>query len=145
MEFFIFHMKTKFLTSFERENLQQANNQTYDCMQCSEHITNPICHDCLGNQVSSWLGLYPSVKKKVQPKIKDYIKEVNNNIINSIGCASCKHEKAALCPYCFTEGIYNLLKKNKIDKMIIMDFLSTFNFDLKHEGYIHEAIEQGLF
>ncbi len=140
MEFFL-QMTTKFLTGFERDTIQQA----YDCMQCSEPITNPICHDCLGNQISSWLGFYPNIKKKIMPKIKDYVKEVNNNTIESVNCACCSKQKAALCPYCFTEGIFNLLKKSKIDRMVVMDFLSTFNFDLKHEGYIQDAIENGLY
>ena len=61
MEFFL-QMTTKFLTGFERENTLQG---TYDCMQCSQPITNPICHECLGNQIVSWLGLYPNIKKKM--------------------------------------------------------------------------------
>ena len=135
-------MTKKFLTGFERENTLQG---TYDCMQCSQPITNPICHECLGNQIVSWLGLYPNIKKKMLPRIKNYVKEVSNNTVESINCVACQKKKAALCPYCFTEGIFNMLKNNKIDRMVIMDFLSTFNFDLKHEGYIQEAIEVGLY
>ncbi len=82
---------------------------------------------------------------EASPKLNNYVKEVNNNIIESVNCVSCKKKKAALCPYCFTEGIFNMLKKANIDKMIIMDFLSIFNFDLKHEGYIKEAIKNGLY
>jgi hypothetical protein len=115
-------MTTKFLTGFERDTIQQA----YECVSCLEPITNPLCHDCLGNQISSWLGLYPNIRKKLTPKLKSYIQEVNNNTINSVTCVSCNKKKAALCPYCFTEGIFNLLKKSNIDKMVIMDFLSRF-------------------
>ena len=135
-------MTTKFLTGFERENPLQ---NTYDCMQCTQPITNPICHDCLGNQIFHWLGLYPSIKKKMKPKIKNYVRDVSNNTMESVNCIACNKKKAALCPYCFTEGIFNMFKSNKIDKMVVMDFLSTFNFDLKHEGYIQEAIEDGLY
>ena len=135
-------MVKKFLSGFEREHL---NNEVYECMQCSEPITNPICHACLGNQIKTWLNLYPSVKKKFNPKLSNYIKEVNNNTINSINCVACGKNRAALCPYCFTEAVYNMLKKSKIDRMAVMDFLSTFNFDLKHEGYIQEASEEGMY
>ena len=114
-------------------------------MQCSEPITNPICHGCLGNQIFKWLKFYPDVRKKMLPKLRSYIKEIDNNIINSLNCAACSKEKAALCPYCFTEAVYNLLRKNKVDRMITMDFLSTFNFDLKHEGYILDAAKEGLY
>ncbi|MDP1729423.1 MAG: hypothetical protein Q8L27_04430 [archaeon] len=124
-------MTTKFLTGFERDTLQQA----YECMQCLEPITNPVCHSCLSNQINKWLSFYPSVKKKMMPKLKDYTQEVNNNVISSINCISCGESNVALCPYCFIEGFFNVLRKNKVDKMIIMDFLSTFNFDLGHEEY----------
>lgn len=137
-------MTNKFLTGFERETLQMLNEE-YQCSQCSEPITNPICHDCLGRQINSWLGLYPNIKKKMAPKLKTFINEVNNEATSSINCASCSKKKAALCPYCFTEAVYNMLKKSKIDKMVIMDFLCIFNFDLKHEGYIQDAINGGLY
>ena len=135
-------MTKKFLTGFERENPSQG---TYECMQCIQPITNPICHECLCNQIASWLDLYPNIKKKMMPRIRSYVKEVSNNTVESVNCIICQNKKAALCPYCFTEGIFNMLSKCKIDRMIIMDFLSTFNFDLKHEGYIQEAIEAGLY
>ena len=74
-------MTKKFLTGFERENTLQG---TYDCMQCSQPITNPICHECLGNQIVSWLGLYPNIKKKMLPRIKNYVKEVSNNTVEIV-------------------------------------------------------------
>lgn len=133
-------MATQFLSGFERET-----NDFYDCPQCSEPITNPVCHDCLGNQIGEWLKFYPSVRKKMFPKIKLYVRQVNNEANGAVTCVSCNNQKAALCAYCFTEAVYNLLKKNKVNKMIIMDYLSTFNFDLKHEGYIQDAQEEGLY
>jgi hypothetical protein len=133
-------MVKQFLSGFEREL-----NAFYSCPQCSEPITNPVCHNCLGNQIGEWLKFYPNVRRKIFPKIKGYVKEVNNEASSSLNCVSCNHQKAALCPYCFTEAIYNMLKKNGVDKMIIMDYLSTFNFDLKHEGYILDAQNEGLY
>lgn len=133
-------MVNQFLSGFEREFIQD-----YGCLQCSEPITNPVCHDCLGNQISEWLKFYPDVRKKMISKLKNYVKEVNNSAVGAVNCVSCNKQKAALCPYCFTEAIYHLLRKSKIDKMIVMDYLSTFNFDLKHEGYIQDAVEEGLY
>jgi hypothetical protein len=130
----------QFLSGFEREFLQE-----YNCPACSEPITNPVCHDCLGNQIGEWLRFYPNVRKKMIVKIKDYVRQVNNEANTALNCVSCNSKKAALCPYCFTEAVYHLLKKSKIDKMIIMDYLSTFNFDLKHEGYILDAEDEGLY
>jgi predicted AlkP superfamily phosphohydrolase/phosphomutase len=135
-------MVNQFFSGFERDISQQKD---YDCIQCSEPITNPVCHTCLGKSVEKWLSLYPSVKKKFTKSLKDYVKDVDNELAGELNCVSCGKKKAALCPYCFAEAIYYLLKKSKIDKMVIMDFLYTFNFDSKHEGYIQEAIMEGLY
>jgi len=137
-------VKKFFSPGFERDTIQQAY-EGYSCIQCSQPITNPICHECLGRQITNWLSLYPSIKKKFQPKLKKYLTDVHNNVMDGVNCASCQKHQAALCPYCFTEGIFDLLKRSKIDRMVVMDFLSTFNFDLKHEGYIQDAIKEGLY
>jgi len=134
-------MVKQLLSGFEREHL---NNKEI-CGQCAEPITNPLCHNCLGKEISQWLSFYPNLKRNLMPKIKKYVKEVDNSAINSLNCVSCKNKKAALCPYCFTEGILNLLKKNNVDKFVLGDFLTIFNFDMQHEGYIQDAIEGGLY
>lgn len=122
----------------ERENL-------YECPQCSEAITNPLCHDCLGDGVKQWLGFYPDIKKKIVPQLGKYIKEINNLTMASLNCVSCNKKKAALCPYCFTEGVYHLLKKNKVNVHVMGDFLTVFNFDLEKAGYIKDAIEDNIY
>lgn len=134
-------MVQQFLSGFERED---AYN-TGACFECTQPITNPICHTCLGDGVIKWLTYYPNIKKKLMPKLKKYIREVNNSAIDGVTCVACKKRKAALCPYCFSSGILNLLKRNKIDKLIIGDFLTIFNYDQEHEGYIGQAIEDGLY
>jgi hypothetical protein len=134
-------MAQQFLSGFEKE--QQYNNSL--CLQCTQPITNPICHSCLGEGMIKWLSSYPSVKKTIAPKIKKYIQDVNNSASHAVNCMSCNKRKAALCPYCFTSGIFNLLKKNKVDKFVIGDFLTIFNFDMEHEGYIGQAIDEGLY
>lgn len=132
-------MVNKFLyTGFERESL-------YECPQCCEPITNPLCHSCLEKGILKWLSAYPNIRKKLISPIKEYTTEVNNLVMNSINCVSCNQKKAALCPYCFTEGVYNLLKRKKVDINVIGDFLSVFNFDLKHEGYMKEAIQEEIY
>lgn len=125
----------KFLTpGFEREFLQKINGNILD---------KKICHDCLSKEISEWLNLYPAVKKKILSKINSYVAEVKDNTLPEV-CSACKKENIALCPYCFSEGIFNLLKKNKMDVMVIMDYLSTFNFDSKHEGLVKNAMSGEL-
>ena len=134
-------MAQQFLSGFERE--QQYNESL--CQQCTQPITNPICHNCLSDGVIKWLSFYPNVKKAITPKIKKYVQEINNSANNAVNCMSCNKRKAALCPYCFSNGIFHLLRKSNIDKAVLGDFLTIFNFDMEHEGYIQEAIEEGLY
>lgn len=122
----------KLLTpGFEREFLQKNN----------DILDKKLCHDCLSKEITNWLNLYPNLKKKVAGPLKNYVKEVEDNTLE-INCSSCKKNKVALCSYCFSEGVFNLLKKNKVDLMVIMDYLSTFNFDSKHEGLIKSTIKK---
>jgi hypothetical protein len=138
-------MVNQFLSGFERDFSNQEELSNSLCNQCNQAITNPLCHNCLGEDIESWLSFYPNLKRNLLPKIKKYIKQVNNSALNAVNCISCKNKKAALCPYCFTEGVFNILKKNKIDNQVIGDFLTIFNFDQEHEGYIKEAIKSGIY
>ena len=79
------------------------------------------------------------------PKINAFVKEVEDLIVESQDCVLCNSRKAALCPYCFSDRVFNMLKKEKVDKNIIGDFLGKFNFDEDHTGYIMEAEKQGLY
>ena len=120
-------------------------NQENECVLCSENINQPICHECLAKQVKAWLGFYPDIKKKISPKINSFIKEVEGLIVETSDCVCCKNKKAALCPYCFSDRIFRMLKKSKISPFIIGDFIATFNFDFDHTGYVHEAEIEGVY
>jgi hypothetical protein len=131
-------VKQLLYSGFETENF-------YECPKCSEAITNPLCHDCLGKQISSWLAFYPDLKKKLSPKLKKYIQEVNNEASSTMNCVACNKKKAALCPYCFTEGIFNLFKRVNLNKNVLGEFLVYFNFDQDKQGYIQDAEKEGLY
>ena len=123
--------------------LETNDNFGHECVLCSESFNQPICHECLAEQVKSWLKYYPDIKKKISPKINSFVNEVEDLIIESSSCVACNKNKAALCPYCFTDKIYRILKKSKTSPMVIGDFIATFNFDLDHTGYTLEE-EEGL-
>ena len=59
-------------------------------------------------------------------------------------CVSCMKPITFMCPYCFTERIYNQLKKSGAEKKILMDFLEMFNFDLEHTGYSRDMEKFGM-
>ena len=113
-------------------------NPGTECVLCSENINQPICHECLAKQIKTWLNYYPDVKKKLSPKINSFVNEVEGLIVEATPCVACNKNKAALCPYCFTDKVYRILKRTKISPMVIGDFISTFNFDMDHTGYTLE-------
>lgn len=116
------------------------------CFDCKEGIFNPICADCLSNEIKAWLkdiSLKHIVNEKTLKIIKkiiaieiDKVKEIK--LINE-KCMKCEG-RVLLCPYCFTERVY-LALKNKTDcknKKIVKNFLTYFNFDFDHTGYSKE-------
>lgn len=100
--------------------------QQNECVACSETIINPICHNCLAEQLEVWLAYYPDLKKKLVPKIKDYVKNMNNSIVDATQCITCQSKKAAMCNYCFVDFILTQLKKVHVHNSIIGEFLRFF-------------------
>jgi len=121
-----------------QKNHQVAETQ-YMCDICSEAVTNPICPFCLATEINAWLTLYPNLKKELLPKINKYLQKINNKITNyGTQCIKCKNKRAYVCPYCFTEFVFNELKKINSNKIILKEFFDFFNFDLHHTGYTKE-------
>lgn len=135
-------IKKLLTTGFEREQLH--NDQSYECLQCNEAIFNPLCHNCLAEQLKVWLSSYPDLNKRVMPYLEKYLRDLNNQSGDSTLCISCNNSEASICPYCFTEYILHLLQKLQINRMIIGEFLIFFNYDFDKTGYSRQAEEEGL-
>jgi hypothetical protein len=114
------------------------------CGICSEAITNPICPNCLAAQIEAWSTLYPDLEEKILPKIKETLKRVEDTPLLGIRCIKCGEETTNICPYCFTESIFRELVRMRVNKIILAEFLTFFNFDLDHRGYFKEAENKGL-
>jgi len=112
-----------------------SEQQYYSCVLCSEAIYNPLCQECLNKQITAWLSSYPDLKKKLAPKIKDFLNKIDDHTIDALTCISCKDKKASVCPYCFTEYVLSQLKKLKSPKPILQEFLVLFSFDYDGKGY----------
>ena len=125
--------------------LDEKYNETHHmCDVCSEAITNPICPFCLKAEIEAWLTLYPSLKQELLPKINKYLKKINRKIINDwVECIKCGKKRASICPYCFTEFVFNELQKMNAGKLVLKEFFDFFNFDLGHMGYTKKAEELG--
>ena len=123
-----------------------ASERFYECLECKEAVYNPICPACLALQVEAWLASYPykELRNKILAEIKDYVKKTNNLAGKATQCIACRKAKASLCPYCFTNYVFNLLKKMKISKIILKEFLQFFNYDFEHTGYSKEAEKLGV-
>jgi len=123
----------------------ETNETHYACDVCSEAVTNPLCPFCLTIEIEAWLTLYPSLKNQILPKLNEFLKKTNNKITNyGTQCIKCKISRAFVCPYCFTENVFNELQKINADKLILKEFFEFFNFDLHHTGYTKEAEELGV-
>lgn len=120
------------------------DRQYYDCIVCNEVIFNPLCHNCLAEQLEVWLTQYPDLKEKLMPLIRHYVRKVENFAEEATQCVAC-YKKASVCPYCFTEFVLEMLNKLNADKRTKIEFLQFFNFDLKHEGYSKEAEKLGMY
>ena len=72
-----------------------ANNNAYaTCVACSEVITNPVCTDCLGMEMSQWLS------EKEGKCIGTYAVSSEKTI--GVSCVLC-HTAMNLCSRCFAK------------------------------------------
>ena len=125
---------------------KQPNNTEYLCNTCSEAVTNPICPFCLTEEIKAWLTLYPALRQELIPRIYIFLNNISSHI-DSYGtnCIKCQESRAHVCPYCFTNFVFNQLQKINVPTNTLKEFFEFFNFDLEHTGYTTEAEELGIY
>jgi len=129
------------------------------CLECNEEIFNPICPPCIAKSMKSWIKNKINKNTKIG-KVNKYrdtklirlyhyinkiIKQQNQFTNNATICICCNRASVYLCPYCFTEAIYNKMKQMKIKKQLLAEFIYLFNFDVEHTGYSKDFEELGLY
>jgi hypothetical protein len=135
---------------FERFSEPEEYNEKYnECIECHEAIYNPLCPFCLAKEVQVWLASYPDkkIKDKILQNIRKYLMTIHKLSIKrgkATKCAVCG-KRASLCPYCFTNYVYNLLKELDVNRIMLKEFLQFFNFDFEHTGYYKEAEKLGIY
>lgn len=124
-----------------RVNNSVASERFYECLECKEAVFNPICPSCLAFQLEVWLSSISSypLKNKILSRIKEYVEKTDNLVKESTICVSCKKPRASLCPYCFTNYVFILLKEMQVHRTILKEFLQFFNYDFEHTGYSRES------
>ena len=112
------------------------------CTECTETICNPICPICLANEIEAWLRA-----GNLSEKEKGIFRDALNKILNanyklegaSSQCIICGEPDDYMCPYCFTEKIYDSLARKGVSKATIAQFVRIFNFDFDRTGYSREV------
>jgi len=109
-------------------------------MECKEEIFNPICPSCLSEEIKEWLV---GKEKKIIDIVEKEISKIMMFKTNKKGCLRCNQD-TFMCPYCFTERIYLKLKKEKVSRKILKEFLTFFNYDMEHTGYSKDMENLGI-
>lgn len=77
-------------------------------------------------------------------RLKEYVREAENLAPESTTCVACNKPTATICPYCFTNYVFILLKCMHTHRQILKEFLQFFNYDFDHTGYTKEAEKLGV-
>ena len=111
------------------------------CIQCDEHITNPIHPDRLMAEVRQWLHQVAPYMLPVFPTIKQSLPKSNLDDV----CETCIHEgkKTQVCPYCVTEHVYDWLCDMDAPTGVIERYLKLFSYDHEHKGFEVRARRYG--
>jgi predicted amidophosphoribosyltransferase len=126
--------------------MTQNYNRYAICLECGEDIHNSICPCCLFEETKQWFAesrnISPEKVLNISREIKKFIERdtaLAKSINNHQECLICRDSSSYLCPYCFTEFLLKILKKNKVSREIMKEFFVFFNYDFEHTGYSKEA------
>jgi hypothetical protein len=99
------------------------------CVVCEEEITNPLCPQCLHEEMRQWL--LEQGEERLAVLVEGRCEEPHGEI----ACVRCKRPMA-VCTYCCTQDVLPLVRANT---KLLMQYLAYFNFDLGHLGWEQEA------
>lgn len=114
----------------------QTYNIKRNCLSCSKIINHPICHDCITKQFIEWTKKHPPIQKETYKTLNEFLKKSKKH--KGGKCIICQKNNLHICPYCFTEYLYKLLKQTGAGITTMTEFLFMFNFDFEKKGYSKE-------
>ena len=102
------------------------------CVVCSEAITNPLCQDCLMDELNVWLkregvNLTRQLKKRTQE-----FKQMTNYSENQVDCISCKGIVSG-CAHCYISYVQEWL--TIVHPKLMKNFNLFFNYNLDNRPY----------
>lgn len=109
-----------------------------DCLSCGTNIAHPLCPNCISKAFLQWLGKFPADYSQTKRKLDTYLHHHNSINAKSKSCVVCGKSKTHVCPYCFTEHLYSLVKEAGLGVRAMTEFLFMFNFDFERKGYSRE-------
>lgn len=92
-----------------------------ECVLCRESITNPICPDCLANEMAEWVFARAKIVELVKDEAK-LTKSFNHGITKCIKC----NKAFSVCTYCFTENVLDSITAKAPE--LVSEYLTFFNF-----------------
>ena len=107
-----------------------------DCLSCGENINHPLCPNCITKSFNQWTKKFPE-HHELRGKLNIFMKHHNRTNGESKKCVSC-NGNVYVCPYCFSEYLYELIKETGLGVQAMSEFLFIFNFDFEHKGYSKE-------
>ncbi|MEK6952130.1 MAG: hypothetical protein AABX29_03875 [Nanoarchaeota archaeon] len=99
-------------------------NNSNICIACQEAITNPVCQDCLEEEIETWLK---KREPKLIPRLRKQTEEFKAITISegSVPCIFCKNDMNS-CAYCYTGFIEEWLRKKH--PRLVPEFKLFFDF-----------------
>lgn len=89
------------------------------CIECDHVITNPICSDCLAEEMVVMISEYDP---KLAAEITGFALE------GDTFCLKCK-KGMSLCAHCFSRDVYDYLEER--NPKVAKEFVNKFDFDLR--------------
>ena len=95
----------------------QISKEQAQCIECGEGITNPVCPDCIKQEIISW---HPELGKTL----------VTPTFDSGVNCMFCGRNMS-ICAHCYSRDVYQyLITENTV---LAEEFLETFDYGLKEE------------
>ena len=110
------------------------------CVTCGQQITNPLCPERLAEQMKTWLAeTKPELISALDNRTEDFLDKPS-------GRDTCivTGKKMDVCPYCYTEHIFDWLTSLNLNSELITQYLTFFHFDEGRLGYWQRAEQLGI-
>jgi len=113
------------------------------CLSCGENIVHPLCPECIAEGFKEWITKFPKEEAILKKRVDRFLQGHRFVEGDSKRCVACGKNRTHICPYCFTEYLYQITKEAGLGVRALSEFLFIFNFDFKHTGYSQELETYG--